>query len=807
MIEESILEEEIHLTDYIHVLLQRRKALFLTFCLIAGSAILYAFLATPIYEASASLFLADDKSKAGIFGELMMGEVTPIDSEIQIAKSRTIAEETVRRTHLHWQVSDKSAGLSFKLAEFSLVGAKAAGTGNQPGPRYTIKLSAPEQYQVLDREGKLLGGGASGVLFHGGGVSLLLQDLHGQAGDNCVIELLPFNATVQALMKSINVTEQKPKTNVLSISYQNPDPELASIVVNSLVQVYLEKKISFNNEEASKTLDFIDQQFGGIQKELDNSEKLLQEYKSTSGVVNLDGEAQSLLGKMTAAETQRAEAVLQKKQAEFALGAIRAAAAEGRVYSPAVLGNDPVVAGMAAKLTELQVQKSALVSEYTGAHPAVVNVSEQIKELQNKLALTFETNLRNNEKIETSLNQLVATYESDLHRLPIAERDLAGLMRYVRVNSDVYTLLLQKREEASIAKASTISKLRILDPAIVPDLPVKPKKAKSILLGLVAGLMAGVFFAFFLEYLDDTIKDGDTAKNKLGVPLLGTVPFISSQSNDKKRKRFSREKEEVVDDVGLIKDTLITHLAPKSPAAEAFRNLRTSIHFSMVLKKAKVIMLSSSFQGEGKSTISANLAISLAQSGAKVLLVDCDMRRPSQHRVFGHSKSPGLSDIIAGDQSIETVAHKLSIDGLELITSGPLPPNPAELLGSDKMRDLVASAAMLYDVVILDSPPVLAVTDARLLTVFSDMMILVLEAGRVPRKALEQVKELLGSTINSFIVNEKSKEHFERYYGYYRYYSSRYGGYSRYYHYGYYSDEEGKKANQSWWKKYWTRKG
>jgi len=350
-------------------------------------------------------------------------------------------------------------------------------------------------------------------------------------------------------------------------------------------------------------------------------------------------------------------------------------------------------------------------------------------------------------------------------------------MRLAKVNADIYTFLLQKNEEARIAKASTISNINIVDPAIAPNKPIKPQKKKNLLLGLLVGLMVGTGLAFFQEYLDDTIKDADEAKKVLGLPLLALIPFISTRIETDGREADA---------------ALVSYNEPKSSVAEAFRSLRTGIHFCAINRRKKVLLVTSSFPGEGKSTIAANLAITFAHTGARVLLVDCDMRRPSLHDKFGHSKTPGLTELLAGDVEVVDAVHNCGIPGLDMISAGTTPPNPAELLGSEAMKLFLERQREQYDHVVIDAPPVLAVTDATVLTSYSDLVLVVLETGRVPQKAAIRLRELLSTIqtpIAGLVVSDRANL------------GSAYG-YNYGYGYGYdYYQNKSQGQKKSWWQR------
>src|SRR6266567_3282424 len=356
----------------------------------------------------------------------------------------------------------------------------------------------------------------------------------------------------------------------------------------------------------------------------------------------------------------RVDISLQKKQVEFALSSLKDAQRRGVIYTPALMRDDPSISGLAARLADLEVQRRSLLADYTKEYPVVMANQAQIDELQQRIQATYETALRNLAKHEASVGQQLARYEVQLKGLPEVERDLARLTRFSKVNADIYTFLLQKHEEARIAEASTITRIDIVDPAIVPDEPVKPKKAKNLILGLLVGCMLGVGLAFFQDYLDDTLKNADDVKRFLGLPVLGQIPHIPHEH---------------AGDEGLA-ETLITHHDPKAATSEAFRGVRSALHFSGAGKKRQCLLITSSYPGEGKTTLSANLAIIQAQTGARVILLGCDLRRPSLHNLFKTEPSPGLSELLAGDAQLDDVIRQASGPGIDFINAGTLPPNP-----------------------------------------------------------------------------------------------------------------------------------
>ena len=693
--------EEVHLTDYLNVIMSRRKIFLLAFLTVFLGVAIYTFSVKPVFEAFTTLQVQTPKGgKGDLLAELGGTAQNPIDTEIEIVKSRTMAEQVILRL--------------------------------QPPDAVTL---TPEALQ---------------------------------------------NAA-NSLKSGIQVIEVGKKTGIIRLSYKSTDPRRARDVVNTLAQVYQEHNVDFKSQEASKTLEFIESQLGTTQNDLDGAEKNLQIFKSNSGAVQLDADNADLVKRLAELDSQLSSLGLQKKQLEFTTSLLRQAIRKGEVHTAtAGLQDDIGTGSLSARLAELDVQRQTLLSELSPGHPQVKALKAQIDEVQSKLLATYEATLKGISRQESALQQEIGRYEGEFRKLPEAERELGKLLRVSKVNADIYTFLLQKHEEARITKAATISNISVVDSAIIPTAPIKPQKQKNLLLGLLLGLMLGAGLAFFVEYLDDTIKGSDEARRIIGAPVLAVIPFIPADGEQSSE----------------LHSSMIT-----------FRSLRTSIHFSAINREKKVLITTSTFPGEGKTTISANLAITLSQTGARVLVIDADMRRPSLHTKYGHSKVPGLSEVLAGDVPAQSILHDTNIPNLTLLTAGTTPPNPAELLGSEKMAALLVTLREEYDHIIIDAPPVLAVTDAPLLTSQCDMVIIVLETERVPAKAAQRMAEMLASVhapVGGIVINDKSGASMERY----GYYGRRYSSYGYGYGAGYYAEDEQnqaelarKRQQKVWWKR------
>lgn len=775
--------DEINIKDYWQVLVRRRKSLFITFFIVFLTVTAYTFLMTPVWEVSSTLYLSEYQSKLPSGLDFLAPPSNSIDTEIDIVKSRVIAEEVVKKFHLNRIVSRNFLKkVKVQIGEF---------TSTYPSnshPAFDIVYRGNGIYTVKDTDGNVAEGKVGDLLI-GKNITLLFTDMQCETGDSFTLTLTGVYETIDNVVaKRLDAFESKKGNNILKITYDDTNVVLAKNIVQTIVDTYLRMKTEFKSEEARKSVNFISEQLTVIKENLDQADRALRDYKSSAGVFALDVEAQSLIQKVADAETQRSGAALQKKQMQFAIETLKEANKSGKAYSPFVMNDDPVVTAIAAKLTDLETQKSSLLSDYKESYPLVSNVKEQIDELQKKLLTTFDTAMKNFANQEKSYAAIIQNYNAKIRQLPAKEMELVKLMLHAKATSDIYSTLLQKQQEARLSQSSTVSSVNIIDPPIIPDTPLKPKTIIYLLIGFISGIILSFFVAFFREFLDDTIKDPEVAKHAFGLPLLVAIPYIETERHlDKKDDERDR--------------ILITDHQPKSSISEVFRSLRTSIHFTSISKRRQIILITSSFPGEGKTTIIGNFAVSLSQLGSRILLMDCDLRRPTLHTIFGHSKSSGLTDCLAGDVEFEKAVHTTGINGIDFLSAGTTPPNPVELLGSDKMHTLLERMRSKYDYILIDAPPMLAVTDAHLLARTADMIVLALQAGKVSIKVASRMRELLasiGTPIAGLVINDRSKNKMDLY-GY----GDKYYGYG-YYGYGYGENSaDGKKGR--WWKRFANR--
>ncbi len=637
-------------------------------------------------------------------------------------------------------------------------------------------------------------------------------------------ELLPENLRHLSVRAHSGYISEKIKSNisvepvresdVLLVKFQGPSPQVAAEVANLVTAVLMDRNASVKREQASSTRKFIEDQLPTVEANLTRAEEALKAFKTQNQVVTLSSEASELLSRITSVDVEYNRAVTESQTLQRRLEAIGEQLRSQGGDTVGAFTSGSLADGLRKSLIELQMEATQLsVKGYGQDHPQMVRLSSQIASTKEKLnqelqAITsgrsispmpqmallmaqippLQIDLATAQARERALRRILDQYEAGLGRLPYKELQLARLERAKEVGENLYKLLLEKNEEAKITEAGKLGNLRVIDPAVPPADPIKPRKALNLAIGLAVGLTLGLALAFFLESLDNSVKTPEELEHNFELPVLGLIPAIQSQDVDRRKKRNG------LDEVARISSTLVTRYTPRSPISEAYRALRTNIQFSRIDSPLKTVVITSSAPSEGKSTTVANLAITTALMGVKTLLVDADLRRPVVHSLFGLEREPGMINMLAEKLPLEKVVRPSGIESLDILTCGAIPPNPSELLNTQRMRDLIAALSAKYDLVLFDSPPVLTVTDTCVLGSRVEGVVLVVNSHATDRRALNRAKILLSNVKANILGAVLNRIEISSLVGSYDYY---------YYHYYYYFDDEGKKAHRR--RRIWDR--
>ncbi|MDQ7839628.1 MAG: polysaccharide biosynthesis tyrosine autokinase [bacterium] len=574
--------------------------------------------------------------------------------------------------------------------------------------------------------------------------------------------------------------------DLIRVQAEAPTAQDAAAATNAVAESFLAWHVESRRTQASAGRKFIEGQLVGLTKELSAAENALAVYKTEAGQVALSEQTRIAVNKLAEFEAQRRVAGAERQAAEAGLRQARASLGklEATIPSAFVTAEDPVSAGLRSELVKLETELAGLREQFTDRHPRVAATNARIEEvkalLRQQVARTLSTetaalNPLHREiagqviKLEVERQSLQAReaalavaagrYAREVQALPPREVALARLTRDLRIAEETYLLLSQKLQEARIAEASIVGDLRVVDPAVPPQAPVRPRPALNMLLALMLGLMLGVGGAFVLESLDVTFKTPDEAGQSLGLPVLATIPWVNHRRRNPGGTEFP----------------MIEQEHRNSPFTEAFRHLRTSLLYLSPDRPLRTVLVTSPGPDEAKSTVAANLAVVFTQMGHRVWLVECDLRRPGLSWAFQPEGTGGLTELLVDGLPADRALHPTKVENLWFVPGGTVPPNPAELLGSRKMRAFLEHGRTAVDAIILDAPPVLPVTDASVLAPAADGVLLLVRLEKTPREAARRARqqlEAVGARVLGLVVTGAPGRRGKGYYGYYSYYQA-----------------------------------
>jgi capsular exopolysaccharide synthesis family protein len=533
-------------------------------------------------------------------------------------------------------------------------------------------------------------------------------------------------------------------TRLVQISYTHPDPRLATEIVNALVKTFIEENFKTKYESVTQTSEWLSTELADLQLKVQTSEEKLVRYQKDHSILGVDEKQNIVTAKLnelnnvlTGAQTDRIQ-----KESNYRLAVTGDPAA-----LPKTSGTSSMLERLREKETDLNTQYAQATTQFGSGYPKVVELNNQLKQVRTEI-VAEETRVQHGVRDDYLAalqreNMLTTAFEQqkrEANQLNESAIEYSVLKRDAESNRQLYQDLLQRLKEAGVSAGLRSSNIRVVDVARTPTYPIKPNVPRNLEIGLLLGLACGIGLAFVLESLDTSIRNMEELSAISTLPALGTIPLqLSSNGYLRKRlKTMSAETEK------SESPALVTYARPKSEAAEAYRALRTSILLSSFGAPPKVILVTSPLPQEGKTTISANCALVLAQRGSRVLLLDADLRRPGIEKLFGMKARGGLSTLISGVDKVEDVlVASTEVPNLWILPAGPIPPQPVELLGSTVMKDHITRWRDEFDHVIIDTPPCLSVTDAVVLSPEADRVILVTRAGKTTKLALRRACELL----------------------------------------------------------------
>ena len=572
-----------------------------------------------------------------------------------------------------------------------------------------------------------------------------------------------------------------PNSRLMDVSFESTDPQLAARIVNAHLENYIEQNFRSRYEATSQASTWLTDQLNELKIRVQKSEDARIAYERQNQIWTVDDKqnitTQRLSDINKALTEAQSERMRKEALYEFAKG--------GNLDAVPEVRSNPLLMELNKKRSDIASQYTEALGQYGPNFPKVQRFRAQMKELdetvekeKQNIADNIENEYRESRQRETLLGSALDQQKTAVNQMAEKMVEYNILNREAETNKTLYDGLLTKLKEAGISAGLRSSNIRIVDPAMIPSTPARPSKIRNVALSFLVGLVGGIGLALMREYLDNTVKTPDDVESLSRLPSLAVVPQFADSNGAGKRKGLFQGFASSNGHQRRIE--LVAQHLPKSQMSEAFRALRTALLLSQADHPPQVILVTSALPREGKTTAAANLAVTLAQLGDSTVLVDADLRKPGVGRLLNlaSGKYAGLSSYLAGVSSLDlvTVPHPL-IPNLAAIPTGPLPPNPADLLSSHKLAEAIAELRKKYKFIVIDSPPIMAATDAVILSVQTDGVLLVVRSGETPKEAFTRTRDLLASVkchILGVVLNAVDSSAPDYYYSY-RYYPYSYG--------------------------------
>ena len=765
------------------------------FCVVCAFA--YLKVATPVYNVSATVLIKDEDKGGGatMASELekmglggMMNTKSNVDNEIEVLKSKSLALEVVEQLNLYVSYRNEDGWLSKELYRTSpvLVSLTSQEADQLPKPmKVKMNLLAPGKMDVEIEVGekkyqKLLDKLPAVFPTDEGTVAFLANSdtLVGKWGEvqHITATIAKPMTVAKGYIKALSIAPTSKTTSVVSISLKNSSTQRGKDFINKLIEVYNINTNNDKNEVAQKTAEFIDERIGIISKELGSTEQDLENFKRTAGITDLKSEAEIALSGNAEYEKRRVE-----NQTQISLVKDLQRYLQGNEYEvlPSNVGlQDAALAAAIAKYNEMLMERNRLLRTSTENNPTIINLTSSIHAMRANVVASMDATLKGLQITKADLQREAKRFSQRISDAPTQERQFVSIARQQEIKAGLYLMLLQKREENAITLAATANNAKIIDAAIPDEAPVAPKKMMILLAALILGAGIPVGIIYLISLTQVTIEGRADVEKLTTLPVIGDIP--------------------VADD--LKGSSIAVFENQNNLMSETFRGIRTNLQF-LLEEGQKVIMVTSTVSGEGKSFVSANTAISLSLLGKKVVIVGLDIRKPGLNKVFNLStKEQGITQFLTDPKrNIMDLVQSSDINSnLFILPGGTVPPNPTELLARKGLEEAIDQLKQHFDYIVLDTAPVGMVTDTQLISRVADLTVYVCRADYTRKSEFALVNELartnklprISIAINGLDLKKKK---YGYYYGYGKY--GKYYGYGKRYGYGYgYGEHENKKG-------------
>ncbi len=575
----------------------------------------------------------------------------------------------------------------------------------------------------------------------------------------------------KAYAKRLTVSWQEQGSSVINLDMKGTLPSKDVAFLNELITQYQDYDLNKKNQAAIRTIEFIYDHLNFIADSVRFFETQVETFKKKYVLTKLDGEALRLYQRIESLETNLAQLNLQGNYYKYLTDYLRNDDNLDQVVPPSSVGvDDPIMTNLISQLVNLQMEVKVQLSNEKIESPFLVRKQEQIVNIRKDILESVRSTLEAQQINKKFIQGQIKLVEQQLVKLPESERRLVNIQRNYSLSENLYIFLMQKRAEAGISKAATTSDILVVNPPRLVGASITPKPVQNYAIAVVMGLFVPLLFFVTIEFLDNRIQSKEDIERLVDVPIIGGIGHNKIENN------------------------LVVHKKSKSSVAESFRSLRSNLNFFTNSQEKSVFLVTSSISGEGKTFTTINLATVLGMSGKRVLIIGADMRRPRLFDDFGLDNAKGLSNVLSGQLKLEAAIQSTTLEGIDLISGGPVPPNPSELLMSNQMDNIISLLLKKYDYIVLDTPPIGLVTDAFILSKFSDHMLFLVRQSYTPKQAVKTLQEFYqnGKIQNvSILFNDIKKVGPGYGYGYGYNYGYGYGyryGYPQSSKNGYYTD-------------------
>ncbi|MFC5271575.1 GumC family protein [Adhaeribacter terreus] len=713
-------ENEINLKELVYKYLAYWKWFALSLTLALAAAFFYLKTQNPQYKITSSLLIKDNKNNLGqddLMKQLdIFSSNKVVDNEIEILKSFTLMEKVVTNLNLNIQyfTSDqfKDIELYGQTSPIHLEVIKAN----------DLAYEEPLEVKILNKNSIEINGKSypvnQEVQTESGTFKIALTGNNPEMKELSV-HLSPIQALVEGYLENLKVETSSKMSSVLMLSLESPVQEKGKDILNKLIEVYNAAGLEDKNKVAANTLVFIDERLALISKDLTEVEKNVEEFKSREGITDISAESKLFLESVKENDAQLNQVKIQQGVLNSIEQYVRNKENKAGTV-PATLGlSDPVLLGLLDQLAELEAKRVQTSKLVKADNPMMIAIEDQISNLKKSLNENIQTFRKSLAITRQQLERQNAKMESLIRTVPGKERALLDISRQQAIKNNLYIFLLQKREETALAYASAVSDSRTIDEARSSNKPVKPVKRNIFLLFALAGLGIPFGFIYLIDLLNDKVKNKQEIKKATQAPILADISL------------------------GDQEEAIVINHQSRSVIAEQIRGLRTNLSFLAPGKGVQTILFTSSISGEGKSFVSLNLGASLAMTDKRTVILEMDMRKPKLHAGLEIPNTTGISSYLIGKAGLHEILRPVSgQENYYVITCGPIPPNPVELLVNGRLSELFQELKEQFDYIVVDAPPVGMVTDAQVLGQHADATLFLVRHNFTHRSSLKQIDAL-----------------------------------------------------------------